>query len=167
MTCVLALSAVFALGDVPIEPTYYHLDRGILLEGGLPDLAQSDDAYMVLRPGVVINSNEPPIKLVLQANIEATPNTLGFRLESRSSTTNMRQRLELYDVMAQRWDTLDSRPATRIDTSIEIPDQETFRYMTPNSGTVLARISYQATGPILSYPWRIYIDQAVWLAHYQ
>jgi hypothetical protein len=85
-----------------------------------------------------------------------------FVIESRTTSSNIRQWVELYNFNTDSWVVIDSRLTSTADVRVEIPITNHAQFLESGSGKVLARVSYKAEGPVLSFPWTARIDQAVW-----
>lgn len=156
---------LYAIGDgwSQVNAEQYTLVRGNLLSGGLPDLHTSNDISMALRPGVTLSSAQRPIVLELEATAPSGQVAgMQFVIESRATSTNVRQWVELYSFTTESWVVMDSRPTSVADQRIEIPITNMTQYRESGTGRVMARISYKAEGPVLAFPWTARIDQAVW-----
>ena len=150
-------------GTTTVIPTSMTLSPGIVISGGIAQLAASDDQRLVLRPGVVLSSSQRPISLVLEAAGPASSaSDLKFVIESHANQANLNQRVEVFNFVNGTYDpVLDSRNLTTTDMSVQLT------IANPNShigaGNLLrTRVSYAAAGPVLSYPWQIRIDEATW-----
>lgn len=156
---------LYALGDgwSAVQAQQYTLVRGSLFGGGLADLHTSNNVSMSLRPGVTLSGSQRPIVLELESTVPAgSIASMQFVIESRTTSTSIRQWLELYNFTNATWVSVDSRMTSLTDQRIEIPITAMAEYMESGTRRVLARISYKAEGPVLSFPWTSSIDQAVW-----
>ena len=156
-------ATLFAVGTSHIAHDTFSLDRGIVLSGGLTQLLNSDDSYLVLRPGVVLSSTEEPVQLILTGTARgATASSLKLRVEAGVNQANLGQRISLFDYAANNWVQLDSRTATLADSVVEVTAPTPQNFIEPVTNRVKARVSYKAVGPILSYPWQARVDQVFW-----
>ncbi|MDQ2986181.1 MAG: hypothetical protein M3R13_05600 [Armatimonadota bacterium] len=85
-----------------------------------------------------------------------------FVLESRGSSSSLRQWVQLYNFTSQSWVQIDTRLVSLSDLRVVIPVPNPTQYLEPSTRQALARISYKADGPTFSFPWTARIDQAVW-----
>lgn len=147
-----------------LAPVSYSLSRGIALSGDISSIAASDDNYLVLRPGIVLSSQESPIQLVLNGTATtASPAELRFKVESRSNQPNITQKVELFNFATQVYDTYDVRQVPLSDGMLEVVVTSNVpNYVDPSTSALRAKLSYKSTGPVLAYPWLINIDQTVW-----
>nr|MBA3726504.1 hypothetical protein [Armatimonadota bacterium] len=145
-------------------PSSFTLFRGSVISGNLNSLLSSDDDRLVMRPGVVFSSQEPPIQLIVNATSpNATPSRLEFSVEAHCSVSNIEQRIALYNFDSQAYETLNTSTATTSDwrTTIVV----TFyaeRFIGPNL-ELRSRVSYKAQGPVFTYPWFVRVDQVKWI----
>ena len=144
----------------------FSLPRGIRISGDESSLADSDDAYMVMRPGVVLSSQEYPLQLVVNGTgTSINPTELRFKVESKANQANINQKIELYNFSTQAYEQFDLRPATTADTAVEVVvSANAANYVDQTDLSIRSKVSYKAFGPILSYPWIISVDQTVWTA---
>jgi hypothetical protein len=145
---------------------YYVVVRGALLSGSINELLFSDDQYMVLRPGIVINANEPPVQLQVSTTAVApTATSLTCTVETRASLSNIQQNIFLYNFALNRYDLLDTQWARTTDTQVilSIPaSQNPTQYINPSTNEIRLLLTWQSVGPVLNYPWFVFIDQVAW-----
>ena len=147
-----------------ISPSTLDVSPGLITGGDLSSLLNSDDVYLTLRPGVVLSSSQAPIVARLSGTAPTpTAFALQFTIESRSQQANITQRVEVFNFVSGQYQQLDQRilptstPDTIVSTNISSPND----FIGP-ANEMRARISYKASGPALSYPWLIYVDQVKW-----
>ena len=150
--------------EPPILPESFWLRRGRLLSGGLPDLFDSDDNSMLVRPWITLTRAEAPVQIILDGTATTdTPAELGFLLESRVSISNLTQKIELFNYVAGAWEEVDFRAATTDDSIVHVLISDNpGRFITPNALQMMAKVSFKAAGPTVSYPWTVSIDRANW-----
>ena len=88
------------LVDTPdtVLPTAFNVFRGVLLSGGLAEIADSDDTYMQLNPGFTLDSMESPVWLLFDAALaNDSPAGLLFSIESSANTIGLERVIELYN----------------------------------------------------------------------
>lgn len=145
-------------------PATMNVNPGIVLSGALSDIFVSDDYYLTVRPGVVLSSSQPPVQVVLEGTSAiASPSSMTFRLEASANQANVGQTISLYNFTTGVYDQVDSRAASLTDTTVNAVATNPSRYVETGTNKVRAKISYQATGPIVTYPWNAKIDQSVWI----
>lgn len=149
---------------VRVGPTSFSMLRGIVLSGGLPELQNSDDQRLVMRPGIVFSTSEPPVQVVLESSAPAgTVSELHFLLEASTNQASLSQKIELWNFTTSAYETLDTRAATTMDSTTEVSiAANPTRFIEAGTGAMRAKVGYIATGPIFSYPWQARIDQAAW-----
>jgi WD40 repeat protein len=149
-----------ALLAVPTSASMY---RGLITGGSFGDLADGDDVSLNARVGPVLSSSEPPIQMNLSAQTKVpNPTRLSFLIESRASQSQIRQEIWLRNVQTQAFELVDGRNISRTDQIARIDVTGDFGRFVDPSGNVSARIKWKPAGPLLSYPWNVSVDQAVW-----
>jgi len=148
---------------VTIPPLSFTLFRGLLISGNLQSLIQSDNNRLVIRPGVVFSSHEPPIQLIVDATSpNATPSRLEFSVEAHCSVQNIEQRIALYNFDTQAYETLNTSTATTSDsTVVAVVTSNPGRFVGINL-QLRSRVAYKAQGPVFVYPWFARVDQVKW-----
>ncbi len=138
------------------------LAPGIVISGTPADMFTSNDVYYVLRPGIVLSSSQSPIVLVLSGHGPGgNVSTLNMVVESHADQANIRQTIEVYNFDTPSYEMLDQSALLTSDRSREFPIASPSAHIGPGH-EVRTRLSYKAVGPILSYPWRVSIDEATW-----
>ncbi len=138
---------------------------GIVLSGTPADLNTSNDVYYTVRPGVVISSSQSPIVITWIGHAPgSSPSLLSSTVEARAQQANCRQTIEVFNYSTGLYEQLNqqvlptSTPDTVVTSNIANPSQ----HINAGAGNeVKLKISYKAVGPILSYPWRIFMDQVI------
>ncbi len=145
-------------------PTSYSMFRGSVISGNLGSLQSSDNNRLVMRPGAVFSSGEPPIQIILNATApSSSPSGFSFSLESNASIANAEQKISLYNYDDEVYEVLDTRLATTTDNTIVVTvSTDTSRFIQPLTRAVRARVSYRALGTTFVYPWLGRIDKAWW-----
>lgn len=151
-------------GPEIIYPSSFSLFRGQVVSGSLQDLRESDDSWLVLRPGIVLSGEEAPVQLVVEGTSPIqSPLEFAFRLEAHVSVSNIQQTLELYDFSTQEYRQVDQRMATLSDSVVNVSiTSQPERFVEQGTGRVRARIRYKSLGPVLTYPWFVFVDQTIW-----
>jgi len=139
--------------------------RGNLVSGDINSLHLNDNSRMIIRPGISLSSQSPPILLELVSHApNGNPESLGFAIESGASSTNVRQTLYLYNYTTSQYELVDTRNTTAVDDRVTVDRiGNGHDYIAPGTGEVRARLTYQQVGPILQFPWHVRIDVARWL----
>lgn len=144
-------------------PISFAVSPGIVLSGGLQQISASDDDYMVLRPGIVFSTSQPPI--VMQVNGTLTsgnPNSLQFAAEAHAQQLGIIQEISAYDFVSGEFRRLSARPLLTADEGAAGGCAPPNRFIGPGN-EVRVRVAYRAAAPVFSYPWRVYIDRLWWL----
>ncbi len=150
-------------GGIVVSPSSFVVNRGTYIGGDISSVSSSDDVYLRFQPGPVLNNSEAPIDLTFSGTSSTTtPSSLILRVEAKSSVANVSQRVQLFNYQTSAFEEVDVRPATTSDSPIDITiSSNAGRFVGP-SGQLQARVSYKTTGPVLSYPYQISIDQIRW-----
>lgn len=140
------------------------INRGIVISGGLPEIQQSDNTYMVVRPGIVFSTSQSPIELTAEAILPTDNGTeLRFTLESAMNQGNLQQQLEMFNFTTNMYQVVDTRVLPTSDTTVNIiVNVGVGNYIEQGTGRVRARMNYRQSGPIFSYPWLLRLDLVQW-----
>ncbi len=149
---------------VQVLPSSFSVLRGLRIGGGLADLFESDDQYLLIRPWFVLTTTEAPVQVLVEgASPYDTVSELRFVLEAGVSFPNIRQSIDLFNFQTNQWELVDARPGTVGDTVVEVTvSMDPSRFVQPGTGLVRARLRWKESGPILAYPWLARIDQVGW-----
>jgi subtilisin family serine protease len=146
-----------------VPPTSYTLQRGLPISGGLANMITSDDTRMVARNGLIAASSESPITIQIDGvSPVATASDLKLKLEAQTSTTSLKQTLDMWDWQASTWVTLDQRTATTSDQTVTVTTTSPNRFIQPGTRVLRARVRYKVFAPLLSSIWQGRIDQIQW-----
>ncbi len=143
----------------------FNVLRGVFVSGTLADTFDSDDSYLKFKPGITLNSSEPPVWLEFVGTLPSdAPTTLSVTLESQANTLGLTQTIDMFNWNLGRYEPVDSRAASFNTDSVATADLSASisDYVQAGSGTVKARMGFRATGPVLLYPWTVSIDQVIW-----
>ncbi|MGI8923505.1 MAG: hypothetical protein ACR2HJ_05605 [Fimbriimonadales bacterium] len=146
------------------EPTSYSMFRGSVISGNLGSLQDSDDDRLVMRPGAVFSSGEPPIQVILDSTAPTfSPSGFSFSLESNANIANAEQKISLFNYVTGQYEVLDTRLATTSDDTVNVNvTTDTSRFIQPVTMAIRARVSYRTVGATFIYPWLGRIDKAWW-----
>ncbi len=150
---------------VTVLPTDYTIHRGRHRSGGLGDVYVSDDARLVVQPGITQDPSEPPVWLIFEGTVPTeSPSTLGFTLEARIDTPGVTQGIALFNFVTQEFQEIDSRIASfNEDSVVEIVlDSDPSDFIDPETLEVKAQLTWMPGPLVLLYPWSVGIDQSVW-----
>jgi hypothetical protein len=135
------------------------------MSGGLAEMTQSDNVYTVAGPGIVFGSNQDPLVYEFSANLPTSnPPELSLLVESRGTSTSIRQVVQVWDFTAQTWvpmNTSQLPTGATPDLGLNLNLLSVPNVIGPSS-EVRARILYRVTGAVFSYPWKASIDQVAW-----
>lgn len=141
----------------------YNLDHGKYVSGGLSDLNGSDNSFLRLQPLYSVGGLAPPIQVTIKGTAPGTnPSSLKVKVESRSDTTQVAQKIEAYDFQANAYVTVNTSQEQTSDFVTEVTLYTPARFIQAGTNVVQMRLSYQPTGLIINLPWNIWLDQTVW-----
>ena len=145
-------------------PFAYAIDSGTDFAGDISDVAESNDMYLQLLPEMP-DANESPLSVTIITEISnLNPNLLSLTVESNVNTPGLSQKIEVFNFSSGTFIELDEVAASLNDDTLTysvpgVPSQ----FVQSSTGNVLARLSWQSTGSNLMFPWRISIDNLVWI----
>jgi len=147
-----------------IAPTNYVKVRGTDFGGNLASFGVDDGNRLSLRPGVTLSSSQPPVEFYIEAKADSTtPKKLDLKVDSRASSAVIQQQVEFYNFVTNTYELVSTRILSTADTTITItPSGDLSRFVKADQ-TVRARFRFTQTAPVLSFPWSIGVDQAVWI----
>ena len=145
-------------------PSSFSYSPGNPVSGGLSDLWDSDNSYLVARPGVVFSSGQQPLRLTLSSTATtSTPTRVAMVVEAKASAANFQQTIEFWNFQTNQWVIADTRAIGTTENSIEVQAPGTAsNYVQSTTREMRTRLGYKATGAVFQYPWRINWDQTVW-----
>ncbi|HVT11304.1 MAG TPA: sialidase family protein [Fimbriimonadaceae bacterium] len=146
-----------------VRPASLSFVWGTQTGGTLQSLFLQDGNVVTATRGVPPLASTPPLQMALTATSPYTnPSSVQLYLWTSVSTPNLQQDVLVYNVAAQRWDTLDSRaaPQSQTNTVVNVPNPQ--NYIGPN-GLMQARVTYRAVGATLTLAWTANTDEAVFL----
>ena len=157
------------LVDTPdtVLPTAFNVFRGVLLSGGLAEIADSDDTYMQLNPGFTLDSMESPVWLLFDAALaNDSPAGLLFSIESSANTIGLERVIELYNFDTSSFEVLSQEMVSFNEESVSTvcPSGDLSRFVESGTGAVEARVGWNRVGFTLIFPWRVDVDQISWSA---
>jgi hypothetical protein len=154
---VVVLASTIAPTDVAVAP-------GQILSGDLSSILTSDDSRLTFRPGVTLTSAADPAVATLRTTApQGTFSVLTFHIESRSSSTSVRQKIFLFNYANNGYEDLDTVTMTTSDQVRDVQvNSNVTQYINGNDREMKAKASYRAIGPVLVYPWTVGIDHVYW-----
>ncbi len=149
----------------PLTPLEFSMFRGLVTGGGLSDLFASDNAYLTLRPGFVLNVNEAPIQIIVKGQAgSTTAQQFGLLLERRSSVTNISENVQFFDFSTNQWVSMNTSAMPTADNILHVSTTTNpSRFIHPTTREIRAKLEYRATGVVLTYPWFIFLDRVNWI----
>lgn len=151
-----------ASGGSAVAPSSFTVFRGSLISGGLPELLNSDDQYLVVRNGPIAQPSEAPITVLFEGVVsQATASQLDLKVEAKVSISNLQQQVDLFDWQANSYAQTDTRPATTADQVVSIAGTNPSRYVN-SSKAVRARYRVRPAGALFTNNWRASIDMVQW-----
>ncbi len=146
----------------------YNVLRGVFVSGTLADTFDSDDSYLKFKPGITLNSFEPPVWLEFVGTLPSeAPTSLSVTLEAQANTLGLTQSIDMFNWNSGQYEPVDSGAASFNVDSIATVDLTAFisDYVQAGTGSVKTRMGWCATGPVLLYPWTVSINQVFWSYH--
>jgi hypothetical protein len=147
-----------------IAPSVVTVNPGILMSGGVTQLATSDDTVLIAQVDLSSEQAGFPITVELTSTSpDLNPSLIGFVLESRSEFPGFGQSIELYDWVAGTWVSVDYRTASTTETSMTVSAISPLeRFVNQSTRQIRARLGWEPVDADISGAWRVWIDQAVW-----
>ena len=128
----------------------------------LPEI-QSDDQYLVYRQGLTLNPSEPPVWLEMLSTMPTDDvETLCFDVEAKANTSGLTQTVEFFNYDTGAFETVSVETAGLADKTIVVEATGDASRFIAGDGTVKTKVTWKATGPVFTFPWRVSIDQALW-----
>ena len=132
---------------------------GVYDSGTNADLEQSDDAALKYR-NVHVETGDPTLQIEFRGTVPlAQPSRLLFNFESRVTTPNVTQVTEIYNFLTGQYEVFDTRNASVTDDAYTTEVTGAAVYVNVD-GSVRARITLSANGPVIGQPWAVIMDQA-------
>ncbi len=157
--------------SLTLDAIWFDVTRGTLVSGDVPELADSDDQYVVMNPQFLM-ARYQNVVVVETTSPTDSPSNLEFSLEAKVNNLvgTVDQKIELYNFTNLQYETVDNRTATASDTTVVVtPAGQVNRFVEPGTGTMRARISYQNSLPFwvtrtvnLFLPFQSRVDQISW-----
>lgn len=146
-------------------PSSLNIATGSIVSGNLASLFASDDNRLVMHPGIVLSTAQPPLVLELETKAAGgTASAIRFTVESASTSSSINQRISLFNFRTQTWDVVNSRAMAISDTTVEIDvTLEAADYVDPSTNAMRARLAWRPTAPLLAFPWNARVDMVRWV----
>jgi hypothetical protein len=149
--------------ETPIVlPDSYTIVAGRLVSGGLEDLFDSDDAYLV----VTHSGFWPPwIEVEVQGTApSSSPSELQFIFEGHTESFPVDQWISMFNYDIMDWEEVDHRYASQSDEVIEIIITDNpSRFIDPGTLEMKTHMKWMGAGFANLYGWNTLIDQTVWI----
>lgn len=144
---------------LPTSATWF---RGTLVSGPPGALFADDDVYLVGRAGPA-SIGEAPAQLVVEGQAPVGE-VFGveFSASSHVNTSGLSRRIELWDWTAGAYVNLGSVPASSADTLHLVAAPAPLARFVSATRTVRARVSWFQSGPVVVWPWTVWVDRAGW-----
>jgi len=166
-----SLAALNSVQPITAVADAYSISIGTSSAGGIVELAESDDQYLVLDPEFLA------FRYQLEITVDATspssaPSGLEFSYESRAFNFvgTVDQEIELFNYDSGQFETVDTRLASAADTVVSLtPGGDPARFVQAGTDAMRARISYENSLPFwvfstqnLYLPYRASADHIFW-----
>jgi hypothetical protein len=145
-----------------ILPASYTVNLGMHLGGTLFELLLSDNVYMTLQSVASMLRTVPDVQLEISGVVPSgAVRVVGVIVESAVSTTNVMERVEMFDFVANQWVNLGERFPTVPDTEkVSATAVDATRFVKPGTREIRARLGWFNRGtPIRN--WLVRIDKAI------
>jgi photosystem II stability/assembly factor-like uncharacterized protein len=154
---------IWSSGIVPqTVPGSFLVSRGTHVAGGVGELAASDDADLLIRRATadIQSRTEFQVKSVSPV---ASPSSLTVTLEGAVfARSQVNQTIELFDYVADDWEQVDTRAASRFgdSTAQVVAIGDLSRFVQPDTMCIEARIRYESVVPRQQFSSNT--DQFIW-----
>jgi hypothetical protein len=146
----------------PVNSTTFLVTRGTYVSGGVEDLQFSDNQDLSVRRSTSDIQSRVFIE-IKSTSLVANPATFDFTLEaSVFARSNVVQSLDLFDYVADAWEEVDVRNASRFNDSTVVasPSGDLSRFVQPGTNCIEARLRFQSN--VARQQFTANIDQANW-----
>jgi photosystem II stability/assembly factor-like uncharacterized protein len=146
-----------------VPPLSYTFVRGSAAGGGLSDLFNSDDSWLIGAPSPFFALTSDPIELVVNGTSPLTaPAAMNLQIESRVSPGRTMQRVEFWNFATSAWELVYSGDSTATDSTITVPAPGSVaRFVEPGTQKVRAKVRWRP-GVFSVGNWRASIDRIAW-----
>ena len=145
-------------------PDTFMIFRGLPISGGLADVQNSDDSYLIVRPGFTLNNVDLPVWLIFDSAVAGTPTQLSLSIESSAGTPGLTKYLELFNWNISQYELLEMEPESfnvdvvlSVDLTSAISDA-----VETGTGNVRTRAGWRQTGFTINFPWLVSVDLVQW-----
>ncbi len=146
-----------------VEATAIEVEAGVVVAGDLAGILQSDDNWLQLIAEPLEDSGG-----TIQITAESispfpTPSGIAFQIESGGNSGNIVQSIELFNYDSGVFESFSNAEAGLSDGLTEfVVSGNPESFVRDGDRQMLARITWQANGPTLLFPWKARIDQVSW-----
>jgi hypothetical protein len=132
-----------------IAPQSFLVTRGTFVSGGIPELANSDNADLSIRRAASDIQSRTEFE-VSSVSPVANPASMQVTLEGAVfARSQVNQIIELFNFLTNNWEQVDSRSASRLtDTTVTVTATGNLaRFVEAGTRSIEARIRYQSVNP--------------------
>lgn len=143
------------------ESLTYSIFRGQLAGGSLADAQTSNDQYLSVQKGIVVNASEAPVQVIFNTTSNTlVPNGIGLQLEAGVNTVGLSQKIEFFNYSTNQFDVVKTTNATTADSLVAavIPTNAS-NYVNSTNGNVQVKVSYSQVGPVANSAWTARFDK--------
>lgn len=144
-------------------PSDYNVYRGQFIQGGMGNLYFDDNSYLTVESRYPFLVSDPHIGVeVTGTSPVQNPNSFTFTFEGRVTSSNILQRIWLFNYSSNSWELVDERNASTTEQSYNItPSGNLSRFVQNGTKTTRARVGFfDQNAPIPG--WRGLFDRLVW-----
>ena len=159
---------VMARCQTQVDPQSASLRVGIVTNGTVTDVLDSDDSYYEIVSGPDSDRRQTVLAVFASETDIVSPTRFSFRVESSMEggpSGDVKQIIELRDWINDGWVQVDLRTATTGDSIADgVANGDLTRFVHPETNQILTRVIWES--PSFSgtpFVWSINVDQAVWI----
>lgn len=147
-----------------VKPASFTPFRGVVTGGNLASLWFSDNNYLRMAPGIVINQAEAPIQLIIESfSPQANIQSMRLDVESAANLNGLVQTIEFRNFATNEWVPIRTDNLTTTDTTFQaLAPSNPSQFVHPTDLTVRARIQIIPGGIILFFPFEARFDRTEW-----
>lgn len=149
---------------IVLHPSDVQVDNGSITSGSLADTNASDDEYLQIIAASSDVATQAPIQLTFSATSPFDdPTEINFQIEGSSNTVGLNQTIEAFNFETGSFESVANQILQLEDAvaTNSLPG-DVSRFVDDSNHQMLIKISADAVGLALSYPWSIRIDQLSW-----
>ena len=154
------ISFTSSANDQVVAVSTANVTTGNLLAGDPISVFNSDDDYLIAEPDNS-NPNSVALTMVGTPTLENV-NRIEFDLESSVNTPGLDLIVEAFNHQTVSFEQLLTQQTSLVDTSINVSiDDDASAYLS-NSNSIIFRITWSKSSPVLFHPWKVLVDRAKW-----